>query len=249
MKLLKIKNLSKSVEGVKIINNIQMNFEPGKITAIVGPNGAGKTTIFNLVNGFILPDKGSIYYGEQNLASKKVWQITNSGIGRLFQDVRVFAQMTAIDNVMMAFPKQIGENFWNPIIALFKVKKQERELEKKSRQILYQLGIGNKAGELAENLSYGQQKLVAFARLMALSPDVYLLDEPTSGIGVNIREILLDVVKRLAESGKTVIIIEHNLDIVKEIADFVYLINGGKMAAFGNAQEIFKDSDLQKFYL
>jgi ABC-type branched-subunit amino acid transport system ATPase component len=249
MSVLELRNVTKTFDGIKAVDDVSIGVEKGKITALIGPNGAGKTTLFNLINGFILPDYGEIYYKNKNIVGLKPWEIANLGIGRLFQDVRVFGRMKVIDNVLCAFKNQKGEIFYYPIFAALKVKREERILKEKALEFLDFVGLLDKKDEIAENLSFGQQRLLSIARLLANDSDLLLLDEPTAGVNPKMIEKLLDLIRKLSSSGKTIIIIEHNMNVVIEIADWVYFMNNGQIISFGLPQDVLGDPEVKRTYI
>lgn len=249
MSILELENVSKSFDGLRAVDRVSLGFEAGKITALIGPNGAGKTTVFNLISGFLRPDEGAITYRGRNIAGLAPWHIAQLGIGRLFQDVRLFDRMTVKDNVLAAFRKQKGESALMSVIARWKVTKEERLLLEQTMRLLKFVGLADQAEELAENLSYGQQKLLAIARLLAADADVLLLDEPTAGVNPQMVGTLLDVIRRLAAEGKTVVVIEHNMNVVIEIADWVYFMDEGQVVSFGLPNEVLGDPEVRAAYV
>ena len=247
--ILELKDVTKSFGGLKAIDGISLTFSKGKITGLIGPNGAGKTTLFNLLTGFMKPEVGTIYFNDYEIGGLSPWRIAKIGIGRLFQDIRVFDKLTALENILLARKEQPGEN---PLISLFRRSmafKVEKENFKEARRWLDFVGIADKENSLAENLSYGQQKLLAIARLLAGGFELLLLDEPTAGINPQMMNSVLNVIKRLAEEGKTVIVIEHNMTVIVDISDWVYFMNEGKVVSFGLPNEVLGDPEVRKAYL
>jgi len=249
MSILELKHITKTFGGVHAVDSASMGFEQGKVTALIGPNGAGKTTVFNCISGFLTPDTGGITYRDKNVTGLKPWQIAQRGIGRLFQNVRLFHKLTVRDNVLAAFPDQQGERAWRSVFTRWMVNAQERELTKQALELLEFVGLSQKADSLGEDLSYGQQKLVAIARLLAANADVLLLDEPTAGVHPHLIGGLLEAVRDLAAKGKTVIIIEHNMNVVLEIADWVFFMDDGKITAFGLPRDVLSDPDVRAAYM
>lgn len=241
--------LVKSFGGVRAVNDVSAQFEAGKITALMGPNGAGKTTIFHLLTGTLRPDSGRIDFKGGRIDHLSAWQIARLGVGRLFQDVRVFPKLSVFDNVMVAFRDQIGES---PICSLLRrgaVLRQERELLKMADHWLHLVGLESDRSALAETLSYGQQKLLAISRLLAAGSDVLLLDEPTAGVNPNMVSSLVEVINRLAQEGKTVVMIEHDVSVIMEVADLAYFVEAGRITAFGKPSAVMNSSDTIKAYL
>lgn len=249
MSILELKNISKFFGGVKAVNKVSLGFESGKITGLIGPNGAGKTTVFNLISGFIRPDEGEIFYKGKNITGLPPWNIAQTGVGRLFQDVHAFQRMTVLDNVITGVKKQKGGNPFISVLAPWKVIKEERHLTDKAMELLDFVGLADKANDLAENLSYGQQKLLSIARVLAADADVLLLDEPTAGVNPKMISALLDVIRKIAKDGKTVVVIEHNMNVVIEIADWVYFMDEGQVISFGLPNEVLGDPEVRAAYI
>jgi ABC-type branched-subunit amino acid transport system ATPase component len=249
MNNLELIDVSKSFDGLKAVDQVSIGLQKGKITALIGPNGAGKTTIFNLISGFIKPDSGQILYRGQNMVGLSPWEIASLGIGRLFQDVRVFNRLTVLDNLLAAFKGQKGEKVMVAILGRGKVLSEEARNKEKALELLRFVGLAEKASDLAENLSYGQQKLLSIARLLAAEADVLLLDEPTAGVNPAMIGQILKVARTLAEQGKTVVIIEHNMNVVVEVADWVYFMDDGQIVSFGLPKDVLGDPEVRRAYI
>lgn len=246
---LECRNLTKTFGGLKAVDNVSVIFEAGKVTALIGPNGAGKTTLFHLISGALRPDSGEVWYRGRRIDGLPPWRIAQMGIGRLFQDVRVFGRLTALDNVRVAFRKQKGENPLWAILRWLRVNREEQILTDEARRWLEFVGLRELENSLAEDLSYGQQKLLAIARLLAAGADVFLLDEPTAGVNPEMVRSLLSLIRRLAKEGKTVVVIEHNMNVVMEIADWVFFMDEGQIVAFGLPEEVLGDRTVRAAYL
>lgn len=249
MSILELENVTKAFDGVLAVDQLSLGFDAGKITALIGPNGAGKSTVFNLISGLIQCDKGSISYRNKKISGRTPWHIAQTGIGRLFQDTRLFNRLTVLDNVLTAFKNQPGENAFLSILAPFYIAKKEYSYTTKALELLKFVGLQEKSQELAENLSYGQQKLLAIARLLAADADVLLLDEPTAGVSVQMIATLLDVIRKLAMQGKTVAVIEHNMNIILEVADWVFFMDEGQVVSFGLPKEVLDDPEVRAAYM
>ncbi|MEM1553012.1 MAG: ABC transporter ATP-binding protein [Candidatus Bathyarchaeia archaeon] len=242
-------NLTKTFGGLRAVDDVSVTFEAGKVTALIGPNGAGKTTLFHLISGALRPDNGRIFYRGRRIDGLPPWRVAQMGIGRLFQDVRVFGKLSALDNVRVAFRKQIGENPLWSVIRRPLVNREEQTLTQEARRWLTFVGLIELENALAEDLSYGQQKLLAIARLLAAGADVFLLDEPTAGVNPEMVRSLLALIRRLAEEGKTVVVIEHNMNVVMEIADWCFFMDEGQIVAFGLPDEVLGDRTVKAAYL
>ena len=248
MKILELNSITKSFGGVKAVDNATLSFTKGKITSLIGPNGAGKSTIFHLVTGFLKIDSGSILYKGETINNLQSWQIAKRGIGRLFQDIRVFNKLTCFENVLIALSNDHEESPYS-FVTRFNNHRPSNVLKNEAKKWLDFVGLQDKESHFAESLSFGQQKLLAIARLMAGGFDVILLDEPTAGVNpVMIKEIL-SVIQKLADEGKTPIIIEHNMNVVLEISDWVWFMDEGKIVSFGLPEDVLGNQSVKEAYI
>jgi len=246
--ILEVKGVSKSFGGLKAVDNFVMNLEKNKITALVGPNGCGKTTVFNLVTGFLKPDNGQIFFQNKDLTNLPAYKMPHKGIVRSWQDVRVFQGMTVLDNLLIARQNQSGESLIKLFFMPWQVKKEESANLRKALSYLEKFGLREKALEVAHNLSYAEQKLLAVARLLTTEAEILLLDEPSSGVDPNWVEQFMDIIKELSRSGKTICIVEHNLEVVRGVSDTVYFMAEGRKIAQGTAEELMADPELGEIY-
>lgn len=249
MKILALKDVSKAFGGVSAVEHLSMEFLPGRITALIGPNGAGKTTIFNLINGFIHPEAGKILYRGEDITGLAPWRVAQKGVGRLFQDARLFYRMTVRDNVLVSFQQQSGERIRRAVFAPWRSAREVRLAAARVVELLDFVGLSGREQELAENLSFGQQKLLAVARLLAADAGVLLLDEPTAGVNPLMLNKLLDLLDKLAAAGKTVAIIEHNMNVVLERADWAYFVSEGQVSACGKPGELLDNQAVKSAYI
>ncbi len=246
--LLTLRNVTKSFGGIRALDNLSLTLEEGRITGLIGPNGAGKTTAFNLITGFLEPDAGSIVYRGRELRGAKPHEISRLGIARSFQDLRLFPRMTVLDNVVVALPGQRTEQLSLVFFAAPRVVSAERENLRRAYELLAFVGLAEKAGELAEDLSYPEQKLLALARLLATQANLLLLDEPASGLDPTSVEAIMALIRRLPDYGKTICVIEHNLDVIKGLADPVVFLNEGRAIASGAPAQIMASPQLADIY-
>jgi ABC-type branched-subunit amino acid transport system ATPase component len=246
--MLKVQNLNKKFEGIKAVQDCSFDVEANSITALIGPNGAGKTTIFNLITGFIRPDSGKIIFKNNSIVGMDSYKITNSGIIRTFQLIRLFPKLTVMENLLLA-EHQLGES----LINIFLKPKQSRQEELKKRKrclaFLRLVGLEEKAKALAENLSYGQQKLVEIARVLATESDLILLDEPVAGVNPTMRTQIKNILKKLKERGKTILLIEHDMTFVMDVCDKVIVLDHGREIAIGSPKQIVKNKKVLEAYL
>ncbi len=243
--LLKLENISRFFDGLKAIDNLNMTVAEGGIFSIIGPNGAGKTTLFNLICGYLYPDNGRILLRDKDITSTNPWQRASSGIGRMFQDIRVFKKLTLLENLIVAF-KDGSEN---PVKAVFG-RKNGRDAAKIERAMKWLdfAGLADKKDSLAETLSWGQQKLLSLARLLCGDFELLLIDEPVSGVNPVMADVILAKIKELKRLGRTVVVVEHDLEAVKTISDYVYFLDSGRIAATGLPEDILNNCEVMGSY-
>jgi branched-chain amino acid transport system permease protein len=248
MALLEIRDVAKRFGGICAVDGLTCEFADGQITGLIGPNGAGKTTLFNLVTGFLPVDQGTVRYRSRLITGLPPYRIASLGIARSFQDLRIFSKMTVLDNVMVARQRQPAENAMVALFAVGKVGSHERQNRERALAHLEFVKLVDKAHELAENLAYAEQKLLVIARLLATEADLLLLDEPTSGLDPNTVTKMIGLIKDLVRHGKTICIIEHNLDVVKDLCDWIVFMDQGRAVTSGRPDEIMKDRNLAEIY-
>ena len=247
--VLNIINANKKFDGTVALDDFSLEIPRDSITGIIGPNGAGKTTLFNVITGFLPLDSGEIIYNGKNLSRMPSYKIARTGIVRTFQQLRLITRMTVLDNILLSFQNQAGENLKNTFLFPRQVKKQERKNREKANELLAFMGIEEKAGDLVEDLSYGQQKMVSLACCLASGADLLLLDEPVAGINPEIIEKILKIIKKLQKAGKTFVLIEHNIEAVMQVCDRVIFMDEGKKIAEGDPESVRHDPAVIEAYL
>lgn len=225
--ILRVKKLDKHFGGVYAVHNCTLDVKEGTITSIIGPNGAGKTTLFNLITGIITPDKGTIKFNNKDITGLKPHQIARAGISRTFQLAKVFKNMTVRDNLLLAR------------------KASDDELKKTLDQVHYARELDTIAGEL----SYGNQRLVELARALLFPHSLLMLDEPTAGVNPKVRQELKNILKSLRKQGKTIVLIEHDMDFVMSISDQVIVLNQGTVLTTGTPAQVRKNPKVLEAYL
>jgi ABC-type branched-subunit amino acid transport system ATPase component len=249
MVILQIQNLTKNFNGIKAVDNLSFEIERGSIVALVGPNGSGKTTIFNIINGFLKPDAGKIFFNEKEITPLTPYKIAQHGVGRTFQNIRLFPQMTVLDNVMLAIKYGKEEGFFSALFQTKMMKEKENKSREKAKELLDFVGLTEKKDVLGEELSHGQRKLLELARILALEPDIFLLDEPLAGLFPEKRKKMLDLLKQLNEKGKTILLIEHDINSVMDFAQKIIVLDYGKRIAEGRPEEIRENKEVLRVYL
>jgi ABC-type branched-subunit amino acid transport system ATPase component len=246
--VLKINSVDKYFGGLKAVNNFSLFVKRGEIVGIIGPNGSGKTTLFNLISGFLKPDKGEIFLNGKNITNLSPHVRADLGIGRLFQDVRIFKKLTVLENVLLARKNHKIEGPLSPIFKIKTIKKEmEIEMEKALKWLEF-VGLKEKKDSLSENLSFGQQKPLALATILFSESELLLLDEPLAGLDLKMKKKISELICELKNFGKTILVIEHLLDFVFDISDRVVLMNNGSKVFDGNPGELRKNHLLTEVF-
>jgi len=225
--MLSLKNISKSFGGVRSVNKCTFKVEPNTISSLIGPNGAGKTTVFNIVSGLTKPDSGAIRLLDKDITHLPVYKIAQAGISRTFQLTKVFRNMSIRDNLLIA----------------------KNADEKEMKEMLENIYLHKPLDTIASELSYGQQRLLEIARALLMPHSLLMLDEPTAGVNPKIRRELKQILKKLKKEGKTVLLIEHDMEFIMGVSDFVIVLNEGRVLKIGKPKDIIKDKKVLEAYL
>ncbi len=249
MALLQVNNLTKSFGGNVAVNQVNFHLEPGKITALIGPNGAGKTTVFNLISGVLKPTGGEVFFKGRKITGLKCNQIAAMGLTRTFQNLQLFGNMTVLENVMVGEHTRSKTGLLGAALRLPGTKQEERLVRQRAVEHLKVVGLEKRGEEPAENLAFGQQRLLEIARALAADPEVLLLDEPAAGLNAGETRELVALLRRLKAAGKTILLVEHDMDTVMGVADKVVVLDFGAKIAEGTPAEVQANERVIKAYL
>jgi branched-chain amino acid transport system ATP-binding protein len=248
--LLTVTSLRKEFGGLIAVSDIDFTVPTKKIVSLIGPNGAGKTTFFNMLTGLYRPTSGMIVFDGVDITDKPPHAITKLGVGRTFQNIRLFPQMTALENVLVGMHARLKGGILGSIFGLPRVRREERDAEEKARELLAFSGLRRVDDELAESLSYGDQRRLEVARALATEPKLLLLDEPTAGMNPQETVTFMEFVSKLREERKvSILLIEHDMKVVMGVSDRVTVLDYGEKIAEGAPQEIQKDERVIEAYL
>jgi branched-chain amino acid transport system ATP-binding protein len=242
-------SLSKHFNGVVALANFSCTVAEREILGLMGPNGAGKTTLFNVLTGTLAPDSGTAEFKGRALIGRPVHKIADMGIARTFQNLRLIRGITVLENVLLCFKSQPGENLLNVFFRPCLCKRHEDGIREKALELLKSAGIADKASDLADNLSYGQQKLLSLLCCLAADAKLLLLDEPVAGIAPEMAGRVLSIIADLPKQGKSAIVIEHDIDAMKGIAHRMIFMDTGRKICEGNPDKVLNDTRVIEAYL
>jgi ABC-type branched-subunit amino acid transport system ATPase component len=243
--MLRIENLKKNFGGIKAVNGCSFKAEPKKITALVGPNGSGKTTIFNIISGILKADSGEIFFCEKRISKLSPEKISNLGIARLFQQPKLFSNLTVKENLLMVFDNN-DTHFWENVIG---ITKDNREKEERVQDLLKSVGMQGFETQFARDLSYGQKRLVEILRALMKPHRLLMLDEPIAGVTPILRKEMSNLFGGLRKKGDTILLIEHDMKFVFGIADEIIVMDKGVIIAEGNAKNMKNNPKVIETYL
>ncbi|EHO18645.1 hypothetical protein HMPREF9623_00113 [Stomatobaculum longum] len=250
MAMLEVKNIGISFGGLKAVDNFSLTLEENELSGLIGPNGAGKTTIFNLLTGVYRPDKGSIRLDGRELTGKSIIEINQAGIARTFQNIRLFSNLSVLDNVKAGLHNHYPYTTLEGILRLPRFRAQEKEMNRRATELLEVFHLEQFADTRAKNLPYGSQRKLEIARALATEPKLLLLDEPAAGMNPNETAELMETIQLVQKRfHMTILLIEHDMKLVSGICERLTVLNFGKVLKQGETQEVLHDPEVVKAYL
>ena len=250
MPLLETKDLGIAFGGLQALDDVYITVDEKEIVGLIGPNGAGKTTVFNLLTGVYTPTKGAIRFEGKSILGRKPYQINRLGIARTFQNIRLFKNMTVMDNIKVAMNQNMRYTVAGGIFRLPRYWKEEKKVEGKARELLQIFGMEDTADQMAANLPYGQQRKLEILRALASKPKLLLLDEPAAGMNPTETHDLMETIREIRDMfGVGILLIEHDMSLVMGVCERIYVLDYGTLIASGTPEEIRSDEKVIKAYL
>ncbi len=249
MALLEVKGITKVFGGLKAVENVEFKVDQGEIISIIGPNGAGKTTIYNMLTGVYKVDGGAITFEGRDIHNRPPREIVKAGIARTFQNIRLFPTMRVIENVLLGEHINVKYHFWDLLFKTPKYRREEKAAHQRAIDLLASLDLADEIDNYAKNLPYGMQRKLEIARALATNTKLIILDEPAAGMNPQESEELMEFIRSLRERGETILLIEHDMNVVMNISDRIYVIDHGRKIAEGLPKEIAKNPEVIKAYL
>lgn len=250
MALLKTTDLSIMFGGLRAVSHLNLEINSGELLGLIGPNGAGKTTAFNLLTGVYQPTEGQIEFDGSSIVDLKPYQVTQRGIARTFQNIRLFSDLTVLDNVKIAYHFHVKYGIWESVLRIGRYMNEEAEIEQKAIEFLKIFGLDDKKDEIAKNLPYGEQRRLEIARALAAQPKLLLLDEPAAGMNPQETQELMEMIRWIRKHfNLTILLIEHDMSLVMGVCERIYVLDYGSIIAHGNPAQIKNNPRVIEAYL
>jgi branched-chain amino acid transport system ATP-binding protein len=247
--LLELKNLTMKFGGVTALNEVNLHVSKGEIAALIGPNGAGKTTVFNVVTGVYKPTSGEVNFNGQSVVGRKRYQVTKMGVARTFQNIRLFGESTALENVVTGADVHSKSGVVGAIFGTPRSRREEAAALERGMELLEFMGLKHRAGQLGKNLPYGDQRRLEIARALATNPQLLLLDEPAAGFNPAEKVALAATIRKIRDAGYTVLLIEHDMSLIMDISDRVAVLDFGTKIADDTPKVVQNDKRVIEAYL
>ena len=247
--MLEVKGVTIQFGGLTAVDHVDMVVRDHKITGLIGPNGAGKTTFFNCISGVYTPNEGTIIFDGKHMEGKRPYQICRAGISRTYQVINLFWKMTALENVMVGMHSRLKSSYLKDLFRTSATRREEKEAREMAYEWLKFVGLENYADEQAGALSYGGQRLLEIVRALASDAKLLLLDEPVAGMNTKEKAEFDELLKRILDRGVTILMIEHDMELVMDICDYLYVLEYGKLLAEGTSEEIQSHPEVIRAYL
>ena len=249
MTLLTAEHIGKKFGGVAALDDVSLTIDRGEIVGMIGPNGSGKTTFINNLSGIYAPTTGRFIFNDKDITGLPAHEITARGVARTFQNLRVFPNISILDNILIGRHCKIDVPLWDVYLRISRTRKKEAEARERSMEILALAKLADRCKGMAKNLPYGEQRLLEICRAIASEPDLLLLDEPCAGMNPVEMDTLADFIRLLSEKGITVFVIEHNMRFIMQVAERLVVLESGRKFREGAPQEIQNDKEVQDIYL
>ena len=247
--ILRAEHITQRFGGLVAVNNVDFEMHKGEIVGLIGPNGAGKTTFFNVLTGMYDPTEGKVFYHDKDITGLKPYQITKEGLARTFQNIRLFSGMTALENVMVGMHCRNKASILDAVLRLPRHRKEEKAMEEKGLELLKLAGLEKYPYHYATSLPYGLQRRLEIARALASDPEILLLDEPAAGMNEQETSDLMDFIKQLQGLGYTILLIEHDMRLVMNVCERIYVLSYGALIANGTPEVVKQNPDVIEAYL